>query len=107
VLRYASEQPGAADAASRIADLLRARGHPVTLRGGAGRVRQASVRYPDGQRAAGEAANDAFETLLRAYQPGIASLAIAGDTPPGTIELWLPDSAAGASRPLRTDAPPI
>ncbi|MFC3712087.1 hypothetical protein ACFOMD_05880 [Sphingoaurantiacus capsulatus] len=108
VLRYASDQPGAAEAASRVAALLRARGHDVSaVRGASNRVRQASVRYADGDQAAAESVNDAFETLLRAYQPNVASLAIAGDAAPGTIELWLPDSAATAARPLRTDGPPV
>lgn len=108
VLRYSSDQPGAAEAASRVAALLRARGHDVAaVKGAPGRIRQASVRYADGERETGEAINDAYEAVLGAYQPGLASLAVAGDAKAGTLELWLPDSAAGASRPLRTDAPPV
>jgi hypothetical protein len=107
VLRYGAAQPGAADAAARVAALLRARGHEVAVRPAAGRIGQASTRYPAGARDAAEAVNRAYETVLRAYQPDAASLAIAGAASGGPIELWLPDSAAGASRPLRTDAPPV
>ena len=110
VVRYARGQPGAAEAAGRIADLLSARGHDVAdIRAAPGRIREASTRYAAGERAAGEAINAAFETVLRAYQPGAVSRAAPnpeGDEARGTIEVWVPDSAAGASRPLRTDAPP-
>lgn len=110
VVRYARGQPGAAEAAGRIADLLSARGYDVAdVRAAPGRIREASTRYAAGERAAGEAINGAFETVLRAYQPGAISRAAPnpeGDEARGTIEVWVPDSAAGASRPLRTDAPP-
>jgi 2-oxoglutarate dehydrogenase E2 component (dihydrolipoamide succinyltransferase) len=110
VVRYAGGQPGAADAAGRIADLLRARGYEVAdVSAAPGRIRQASVRYAAGERAAGEAVNADFEAVLRAYQPGAISRAAPspeGAAARGTIELWVPDSAAGASRPLRTDRPP-
>jgi type II secretory pathway predicted ATPase ExeA len=110
VVRYARGQPGAAEAAGRIADLLSARGYDVAdIRAAPGRIREASTRYAAGERAAGEAINAAFETVLRAYQPGAVSRAAPnpeGDEARGTIEVWVPDSAAGASRPLRTDAPP-
>lgn len=110
VVRYAGEQPGSAEAAGRIADLLRARGYEVAdVRAAPGRIRTASTRYAAGERAAGEAANTVFESVLRAYQPGAISRAAPsaeGAAARGTIELWVPDSAAGASRPLRTDLPP-
>lgn len=110
VIRYAGSQPGAADAAGRIADLLRARGFDVAeVRAAPGRIRQASTRYAPGERVAGETLNSAFETVLRAYQPGAESQTAPsadGDSARGVIELWVPDSAAGASRPLRTDLPP-
>lgn len=110
VVRYARGQPGAAEAAGRIADLLSARGYDVAdVRAAPGRIREASTRYAAGERTAGEAINGAFETVLRAYQPGAVSRAAPnpeGDEARGTIEVWVPDSAAGASRPLRTDAPP-
>lgn len=110
VVRYAGSQPGAADAAGRVADSLRARGFDVAdIRAAPGRIRQASTRYAAGERAAGEALNSAFETVLRAYQPGAESQtapSAEGDSARGIIELWVPDSAAGASRPLRTDLPP-
>lgn len=110
VVRYAGSQPGAADAAGRIADLLRARGFDVAdVRAAPGRIRQASTRYAAGERAAGEVLNSAFETVLRAYQPGAESQtapSAEGNSARGIIEVWVPDSAAGASRPLRTDLPP-
>lgn len=110
VVRYAGAQPGSAEAAGRIADLLRARGYDVAdVRAVPGRIRTAGTRYAAGERAAGEVANTAFETVLRAYQPGAVSRAAPsaeGAAARGTIELWVPDSAAGASRPLRTDLPP-
>ena len=110
VVRFAGSQPGAADAAGRIADLLRARGFEVAeVRAAPGRVRQASTRYAAGERIAGEALNRAFETVLRAYQPGAESRtapSAEGEAARGIIEVWVPDSAAGASRPLRTDLPP-
>ena len=110
LVRYADGQPGGAGAAGRIADLLRARGYEVAdIRAAPGRVREASTRYAGGERVAGEALNAIFETVLRAYQPGVVSRATPnadGDAARGTIEVWVPDSAAGASRPLRTDLPP-
>lgn len=107
VVNYARGQSGADEAAGRVADLLRARGYEVAeVRGLPGRIRQPSIRYGSVGSATAEAINQAFEQALRAYQPGITSRAMAADTPDGTVEVWVPDSAAVASRPLRIDAPP-
>jgi len=107
VLNYAADQPGAAEAADRVAALLRARGHEVaSVRGVPGRIGSASARHEGVDATTVEAVNGAFEQALGAYQPGVLSRVRTGDAAPGTIELSIPDSAAGASRPLRMDRPP-
>lgn len=106
VVTYASDQPGAREAAERVAALLRARDYDVTgVRGVPGRINRPSTHYGIGNRATVEAVNRAFEQALQAYQPGATSrITKAGAS--GTIEVRVPDSAAGASRPLRMDLPP-
>ncbi len=106
IVSYASDQPGAREAAERVAALLRARDYDVIgVRGIPGRIREPSIHYGSGNRTAVEAVNRAFEQALDAYQPGATSrITRAGAS--GTVEVRVPDSAAGASRPLRMDLPP-
>lgn len=112
-LLYAQDQPGAAEASGRVADALRAHGYDITaIDGIPGRIRRASTHYfSTDDRAASATLNQLFVEALRAYQPEATSQIIT----PGrsrrankrnTIEIWVPDSAAGASRPLRLDTPP-
>lgn len=113
VVRYADNLPGAADAAQRVADVLRAHDYNVVaMRSSSGDVGEASARYfSSGQRDAAEAVNRILSQALQAYAPGTASSVIdmsgSGDAAgEEVIELWVPDAMADAGRPLRLDAPP-
>jgi len=105
-VRYSRDEPGAADAASRVADLLRAHGYDdVALAPDQGRIAQASVRHPPGEGDAAGAVNRIVEQALRAYDPGVASR-VAPSVAADSFEVRIPDSAARAARPLRLDRPP-
>jgi hypothetical protein len=105
-VRYARDEPGAADAASRVADLLRAHGYDsVAISPEQGRIAQASVRYPPGEAAAAEAVNRIVEQALRAYDPKVDSRTAPSVVAEG-LEIRIPDRAATAARPLRLDRPP-
>lgn len=106
-IEYSRAVPGAADAADRIAAVLRARGLEVGgTRGVAGPIRSAETRHAAGGEEAARPVQRALDEAFRAYgasAPGrIVEAKGAGDG----IVVRVPDTAATLARPLRMDAPP-